>query len=89
MAQAQYGRLSDDAPLPPADAATSYPPFRDSGVRESFESDGSGSDLVYRDIAEEDPFDSEKQTFSHSRSNSYAADDEDVGFSMEPRRVGS
>lgn len=97
MAPAEYDRLPEDAPLPPRspdeEAAytdtpsgtreSTYPPFR-----ESLDSDGSGSDLVYRDIAEEDPFDAEKQSFSHKRSNSYVADDDDdVGYTMEPSRV--
>jgi hypothetical protein len=98
MAPAQYDRLPEDAPLP-SDPTSTDAPFTDSpsnttsyppppAYRQSFESDGSGSDLVYRDIAEEDPFDTEKQTFSHVRSNSFAAeDDEDVGFAMEPSRV--
>lgn len=91
MAQAQYDRLADDAPLNGGLGADA--PFSDSPVstyppppayRQSLDSDGSGSDLVYRDIAEEDPFDTEK---GHNRSSSYQEDGEDQGYAMEPRRV--
>jgi hypothetical protein len=83
---AQYDRLSEDGAGPsvgetPAPVASStYPP----SPRRSFESDGSGSDLVYRDIADEDPFDTEKQGFTRTYE-----EEEDFGYPMEPRRVNT
>lgn len=79
--QAQYDRLStDEGPSGgialEASPVNGYPPppYR----RSSIDSDGSGSDLVYRDIADEDPFEGEKPRYSA---------DADIGFEMEPRRV--
>lgn len=50
--------------------------------RDSMDSVGSGSDLVYRDVAEVDPFE-EKAAYRDED------DDNEPGFVVEPRRVST
>lgn len=79
----QYDPVSTEEPT--------YPPTSPGGggalalgasPRHSLDSVGSGSDLVYRDIAEEDPFE-EKSGFRDEEQ------DEEPGFVVEPRRVSA
>lgn len=57
-------------------------PEDDATVRESFETTGSGSDIVYRDHLDEDPFDEK----THHRQASYDQED-GIGYPVEPTRI--
>lgn len=57
-------------------------PEDDATVRDSFDTTGSGSDIVYRDHLDEDPFDEK----THHRHGSYDHED-GVGYPVEPTRI--
>lgn len=73
----------DYDPVSPGDSRPGLAlPEDDSTVRESFESTGSGSDIVYRDHLDEDPFDEK----THHRHGSYDQED-GIGYPVESSRI--
>ncbi|GMK55819.1 hypothetical protein CspeluHIS016_0208750 [Cutaneotrichosporon spelunceum] len=62
-----------------------YPPTALYSPRASLDTDGSGSEIVYRDQLDQDPFD-EKGGAAEGYRERYA-DDEEQGYTVEPSRI--
>ncbi|BEJ15855.1 hypothetical protein CspHIS471_0504600 [Cutaneotrichosporon sp. HIS471] len=91
---AQYDVLAtDDRPpsrgegvaLRTSDEEHIYPPAAHYSARASLDTVGSGSDIVYRDQLDQDPFD--EKTGEAQRYHERYADDEEQGYTVEPSRL--
>jgi hypothetical protein len=96
---AQYDALATDD-RPPSrgegvalrtsdDQEHEYPPPASAhySARASLDTVGSGSDIVYRDQLDQDPFD--EKTGEAQRYSARYADDEEQGYTVEPSRVST
>ena len=85
MASAEYTRLSADRPIPLQDRSLSPTHSAKLGPsrsdRSSLSSDG--SDLVYRDNLEDDPFNEKDERFEETPQ----MEDGEEGYDVQPRRV--
>lgn len=67
-------------------ASGEHPAAEHYSARASLDTVGSGSDIVYRDQLDADPFD-EKQGEAQRYQQRYEENDEEQGYTVEPSRV--
>ncbi len=84
------GRGSDDGPIAlRSPRLSAEPPAAEHfSARASLDTVGSGSDIVYRDQLDQDPFDEKHNSEAQRYQERYdEAQDEEQGYAVEPNRV--